>query len=139
MPINPRPIDPWKPAMKKNEDPVIVQFESGKYAVRKITHNNAKFADLKTPGHWWTKDSQYMKDCLADSEKGVKEALKNVNIKIHELNVQARDKRDMGKPVDKPDKSIEAPANRTEPMPPATRSVKGKPFKMPKFGKWFTD
>lgn len=112
--------------MKKVE---IVQFENGKYAIRKYRNgNHACFLDLKREyKYWWPKDSNYFKDCLADTTERFEEVLRLLDERHHTKLIEELDAKDMGTVIN---------TSRRSGM-----SELPKP-KQPKFRfglKWFTD
>lgn len=58
----------------------IVKFSDGQYGIRKSYFFLwYVYKDLKTTSHWWTKGSEYFKDCRGTREE-VDEAMKRLTM-----------------------------------------------------------
>lgn len=131
----------------QSKDPTIVQFENGKYAIRKCIHkwrygNTWYFLDLKREHkYWWPKDSEYFVDCLADTTEGFDEAMRLLDVKHHAKLVEEREAKDMGKAVKSGSCTISTSTNKEVPSRREGMSETMSKFKFPTFfnGKWFTD
>lgn len=137
------------------KDPIIVQFNSGKYAIRKPTagRSNVKyqFLDFKylklekvTMAIWWTKNDRYFEDCKVDTLKEAEEGIHMLNTVEYNKKVAAADKEDMGKTVkpkqSKPFMDTKQVLGTISVEAPKGRKITEK-LKLPKFSirKWFTD